>query len=157
MTKQELIANAKKDDKLLAVLKRVVFSEKSTIGELWVNGIFFCHILEDVDRGLHMWMTAQEIAKIKVAGVTAIPRGYYHCRTTWSPRFGKYMIEVLNVPGFSGVRMHAGNDADDTEGCPLLGDYNPSKPDWVSNSRVRCGEFNALIEHIGGEFDLFIV
>lgn len=152
-----MIATLNRGDKVLAVLKRVVYGEKSTIGELYANGVKFCNTLEDVDRGLHQWMTTQEIAKIKVAGVTAIPRGYYHCRTTWSPRFGKYMIEILNVPGFSGVRMHAGNDADDTEGCPLLGDYDQSKPDWVGNSRVRCSEFNALVEHIGGEFDLLIV
>ena len=156
MTKQELIANAKQGDKLLAVIKRLVFTEKSTIAEFYVNGILFCHMLEDKDRGLTQWMTEQEIAKIKVPGATAIPRGLYHCRMTWSPRFGKYMIEILNVPGFSGVRMHAGNDADDTEGCPLLGDYSPSKPDWVGNSRLRCNEFNQLVEKIGGEFDLVI-
>ena len=122
MTKQELIANAKKGDKLLSVIKRMVFSNKSTIAELWVNGIFFCHMLEDKDRGLTQWMSLQEIAAIKVPKATAIPRGMYHCKMTMSPRFGKMMPEILNVPGFVGARMHAGNDADDTEGCPLFGD-----------------------------------
>lgn len=156
MTKQELIANAKKGDKLLAVIKRMVFSNKSTIAELWVNGIFFCHMLEDKDRGLTQWMAEQEIAAIKVPKATAIPRGMYHCKMTMSPRFGKMMPEILNVPGFVGARMHAGNDADDTEGCPLFGDYNPSKQDWVSNSTKRKDEFYELVNKVGGEYDLLV-
>lgn len=156
MTKQELISNAKTGDKLLAIIKRLVFSEKSTISELWVNGIFFCHILEDKDRGLHQWMIEAEIAAIKVPRQTAIPRGFYHCKMTLSPRFGKMMPEVLDVKCFSGVRMHAGNDADNTEGCPLFGDYSPKKPDWVSNSTARKNEFYSLIDAVGGEYDLLV-
>ena len=97
MTKQELIDKAKTGDKLLVIIKRMVFSTKSTIAELWVNGILFCHILEDVDRGLHQWMSLQEIAAIKVPKQTAIPRGLYHCKMTFSNRFQKMMPEILNV------------------------------------------------------------
>ena len=156
MTKQELINNAKNGDKLLVVIKRLVFSEKSTIAELWTNGILFCNTLENKDRGLHQWMSLAEIASIKVMKETAIPRGYYHCKMTMSPRFGKIMPEILNVPGFSGARMHSGNKAEDTDGCPLFGDYNPKKPDWVSNSTVRKDEFYGLVDKVGGEFDLII-
>lgn len=156
MTKQELIRNAKHGDKLLAVIKRLVFTEKSTISELWVNGIMFCHMLEDRDRGLHQWMSLEEIAAIKVARKTAIPRGFYHCKMTMSPHFGKMMPEILNVPGFSGARMHAGNHADNTEGCPLFGDYNPKQPDWVSNSTKRKDEFYDLVNKVGGEYDLLV-
>lgn len=156
MTKQELIASSKKGDKLLVILKRIVFTAKSTIGELWANGVFFHHTLEDFDRGLHQWMTEKEIEAIKAYGKTAIPRGMYHCKMTYSPRFGKMMVEILSVKCFSGVRMHAGNKAEDTEGCPLHGDYDKKKPDWVSNSRVRCEEFNQLVEKVGGEFDLIV-
>ena len=156
MTKQELIANAKKGDKLLAVIKRLVFTEKSTIAELWTNGILFCHILENKDRGLHQWMSLQEISAIKVQKQTAIPRGFYHCKMTMSPRFKKIMPEILNVPGFSGARMHSGNKAEDTDGCPLFGDYNPKQPDWVSNSTVRKDEFYELVNKVGGEYDLLI-
>ena len=94
MTKQELIANAKLGDKLLVIIKRLVFSEKSTISELWANGILFCNMLEDKDRGLHQWMTLKEIAAIKVAGKTAIPRGFYHCKMTMSPRFKNSSIRA---------------------------------------------------------------
>lgn len=156
MIKQELIRNAKQGDKLLAVIKRLVFTEKSTIAEFYVNGILFCHTLEDKDRGLTQWMSLQEIAAIKVPKQTAIPRGLYHCKMTFSNRFQKMMPEILNVPGFSGARQHAGNDADDTEGCPLFGDYNPSKPDWVSNSTKRKEEFYELVNKVGGEYDLLV-
>lgn len=156
MTKEELIASAKNGDKLFAVLKRTIFSKKSTIGELWVNGIFFCHMLEDVDRGLHQWMSLAEIEAIKVYGETAIPRGLYHVKMTMSPRFGKMMPEIQDVKGFKGARMHAGNKAENTEGCPLFGDYNPKQPDWVSNSTKRKDEFYVLVDKVGGEFDLVI-
>lgn len=156
MTKEELIAKAKKGYKLLVIIKRLVFSEKSTISELWVNGILFCHILEDKDRGLHQWMSVEEILSIKVPSKTAIPRGMYHCKMTMSARFGKVMPEILNVPGYAGARMHAGNHADNTEGCPLFGDYNPKQPDWVSNSTKRKDEFYDLVNKVGGEYDLIV-
>ena len=156
MNKQELMTNAKKGDKLLAVIKRTVFSETSTISELYVNGILFCHMLEDKDRGLHQWMTEKEIESIKVRSQTAIPRGMYHCEMTFSPRFCKMMPQILGVKGFSGVRMHAGNKADNTEGCPLFGDYNPKQPDWVSNSAKRKDEFYELVDKVGGGFDLVV-
>lgn len=144
------------EEKLFVVLKRTVFSTKSTIGELYANGEFVCNTLEDVDRSLHQWMPLKDIKACKVDRVTAIPRGFYHCKMTMSPRFQKIMPEIYNVPGFAGVRMHAGNKAENTEGCPLLGDYNPKQPDWISNSTNRKNEFYALVDKYGGEFDLVI-
>ena len=57
-----------------------------------------------------------------------------------------------HLPGAGRLR----GKAEDTEGCPLHGDYDKKKPDWVSNSRVRCEEFNQLVEKVGGEFDLIV-
>jgi len=156
MTKKQLLEQSKTGDKLLVIIKRMVFSTKSTISDLYVNGILFCNILEDFDRGLHQWMSIAEIESAKVYGKTAIPRGMYHCKMTMSNRFKKMMPEILGVPGFAGARMHAGNDADDTDGCTLFGDYNPKHPNWVSNSTARKNEFYALVNAVGGEFDLVI-
>ena len=57
----------------------------------------------------------------KVFGKTAIPRGKYRLITSESPRFGRILPEVLHVPGFTGIRIHGGNTAEDSHGCILVG------------------------------------
>lgn len=100
---------------------RKVFTDESTIGELFINGEFFCYTLEDKDRGLIKTQPLTEIAQKKLFGKTAIPLGKYDLAMTYSNRFQKYMPQVLNVPAFDGVRIHTGNKAVDTEGCLLCG------------------------------------
>lgn len=90
-------------------LKRTKLTNESTIGELLVNDTFECYTLEDVVR------------EIKIPGKTAIPAGRYKVVVDFSNRYQKMMPHILNVPGFEGVRIHAGNWAKDTEGCILLG------------------------------------
>jgi len=112
-------------------LNRIQFTEKSTIGELWVNDDEdrFCFTLEDMVRP----------PGVKIAGKTAIPPGQYEIIINWSQRFKRPMPLLLDVPSFEGVRIHAGNTSEDTEGCILVG-FNRS-PDFVGNSR---GAFDAL-------------
>lgn len=93
-------------------LKRRWLTPRSTIGELFVDGVFECFILEDVYR---------PPPAAKVYGQTAIPNGRYEVRITPSPRFKRDLPLVMGVPGFQGIRIHSGNVPEHTEGCLLPG------------------------------------
>ena len=84
-------------------------ADDCVIGELSVNNEFECYTLEDIER------------PVKLAGITAIPRGHYEVMITFSERFQKPLPLLLNVPNYTGVRIHPGNTAANTEGCILPG------------------------------------
>ena len=102
-------------------LVRIAFNSTYTIGKLYVDGTYFCDVLEDVDRGLDSSMTESEILEKKVKGQTAIPTGHYVINITYSPKYKRMMPLLLNVKGFSGIRIHSGNTSKDTEGCLIVG------------------------------------
>ena len=89
----------------------------ATIGELLEDGARLCFTLEDEIRE----QPGVPVGNWKIKGATAIPAGNYRVTLEDSPRFGPGTLTINNVPGFTGVRMHAGNDTEQTEGCPLLG------------------------------------
>lgn len=125
-----------------------------TISRVFINGERFgdgknwCNVLEDTDRGLRSSMTLEEILSVKVPGQTAIPRGIYQVIITYSPKFKKKLPLLLDVPGFSGIRIHSGNKARDTEGCPLPGINN--EVGRVNNSRywteMLCEKIDKAIQ-----------
>ena len=101
------------------VLKREVFTDESTIGKLTIDGVMECYVLEDKDRGMSNDMPLAEIVATKVYGKTAIPYGRYEVDWTMSARFKKMMPILLNVSGYSGIRIHVGNSEIDSLGCLL--------------------------------------
>ena len=90
---------------------RTDYTDQSTIRQFDIEGKPFCYTLEDVVRP----------RGIKIKGETAIPAGRYRVRNTLSAKFGKVLPQIMDVPMFEGIRIHGGNDKDDTEGCLLLG------------------------------------
>ena len=125
-------------------LERKWKKERYTIGNLYVNGVFFSNVLEDTVRGLRQDMTPEEIQKIKIHGQTAIPSGRYEIRVTLSARFRRQLPILLNVPGYAGVRIHPGNTDANTEGCLLPGKND--RVGQVSNSRTTMAALQKQIE-----------
>lgn len=117
-------------------LNRIFKTNTFTIGELYINEKYVTDTLEDRVRP----------EGEKVYGKTAIPEGTYEVKLTHSPRFKKILPEILNVPNFSGIRIHTGNSSKDTEGCILVGTWDGEKEDWVGNSRIAFDELMSLLE-----------
>lgn len=99
---------------------RFQFTDKSTIGRLYVDGVFECYTLED------------KIRDMKIKGITAIPAGIYKVIIDMSGRFKRLLPLLINVLGFSGIRIHIGNKPEDTEGCILVGQSFTT--DWIGSS-----------------------
>lgn len=117
-------------------LNRIFKTNTFTIGELYINEKYVTDTIEDRVRP----------EGEKVYGKTAIPEGTYEVKLTHSPRFKKILPEILNVPNFSGIRIHTGNSSKDTEGCILVGTWDGEKEDWVGNSRIAFDELMTLLE-----------
>lgn len=90
-------------------------AENATLGRMYLDNVFFCHTCEDDDRFLEGGVTE------KIHGRTAIPRGRYRLITSFSNRFQRVLPLVVDVPSFTGVRIHGGNRAEDSHGCILAG------------------------------------
>ena len=113
-------------------LERSEFTENSTIGNLYIDDVFFCYTLED------------KVRDEKIKRETAIPTGMYEIRLTMSNRFKKVLPLLLRVPNFEGVRIHSGNTKDHTEGCILLGMVKDI--DFVGMSRVAMNKLMAKLD-----------
>ena len=117
-----------------------------TPGQLYINDKFECMTLEDEDRGLTQDMPLSEITAKKVFAKTAIPTGRYEVTMTFSNHFKKYMPLVMKVPGFEGIRIHSGNKPEDTEGCLLTGNEDPSDG-FMGESKAATQKIYSLIEN----------
>jgi len=97
---------------MILALKRRWLTESSTLGELYVDDVWECFVLEDRYR---------PPPEAKVPGATAIPIGRFEVQLTHSPKFGRTLPLLVQVPDFTGVRIHSGNTHYDTSGCLLPG------------------------------------
>ena len=127
------------------LVKRIFTCKNYTIGHLYLDGVYFCDTLEDADRGLTNEMSLSEIKNKKVYGETAIPTGTYDVKITYSSRFKQNLPLLLNVKGYEGIRIHAGNTDKDTLGCLLVG-YNKVKGKLI-NSRDALSKLLTAIKN----------
>ena len=110
-----------------------------TIGRLEdENGIKICDWVEPTWRDY-------KGGELKIPKKSAIPEGTYRVVITKSQRFQKYLPLLVGVPGFEGVRIHAGNTSRDTEGCILVGqNLQVGKVLW---SRIALEKLMELIKN----------
>jgi len=102
------------------------FSEPDWMtGSLYVDRIYFCRTLED------------ELRAVKVSNETAIPAGTYKVVLENSPKFGPDTITLLDVPGFTYVRIHSVRNDDDTSGCIGVGDQVNEALGTISGGLAR--------------------
>lgn len=102
-------------------LKRRFFGDTYTIGTMYIDGVRFCDTLEDKNRDLNHNSKFDNGEK-KVMHQTAIPFGTYKVIVNRSPKFGRDLPRLMNVPNFDGILIHRGNTASDTSGCILVGE-----------------------------------
>ncbi len=89
-------------------------------------------------------MSLAAIKKLKIHGETAIPTGRFEIKYTWSKRFKKSTLELIEVKGFGGIRIHAGNVVADTDGCLIPG-LKSNLKDKVMQSRDAVELIEAIL------------
>lgn len=99
------------------LLQRDELGSIDTPGTVSVDGLYECRSLEDPVREV----PGRPVSYWKEKGATAIPAGRRRLVLEDSPRFGPDTMTIQGVEGFDHIRIHGGNDEEDTEGCPLLG------------------------------------
>tara|TARA_R110002051_G_scaffold40796_1_gene84682 strand:+ start:277 stop:654 length:378 start_codon:yes stop_codon:yes gene_type:complete len=115
-----------------------MFTDKSTIGELFLNGERFCDTLElpwkDNQRSISCIPEGQYKVRIRLPRESAT-RDYIH-------------LLVKDVKDRDYILFHIGNTAKDTRGCILVG--QGSQQDFVSNSTLAMGLLMKEIINLGG-------
>lgn len=97
------------------LLKRVVKADTYTMGELFIDGEYFCDTLEDKVR------IENCDCSFKIFAKTCIPEGEYRIEFVWWEKHQKIYPKLIHVPCFEGILIHAGNSDRDSEGCILVG------------------------------------
>lgn len=128
-----------------------------TLGELyWETGEHECHTLEDLCREQFDAVTGRWVWKseFKVPGQTAIPSGRYKLVIDFSQRYQRLMPHILDVPDFTGIRIHPGNDQADTAGCVLVGRVRTEEK--VLESKLAFASFFPRLQEQCSKGDVFI-
>jgi hypothetical protein len=109
-------------------LQRQTPTPDGMLGSLAVNGSPFCYTLE---RG--------------TVGAAAIPAGTYTVAMYASPKFGRMMPLLQNVPKRTLIEIHPGNTEMDSEGCIEVGYSENAAIEEITSSREASDDLNRVI------------
>lgn len=128
-------------------VKRIALKDKYTIGHMYIDGKFVCDTLEDKVRDLNK-NGKFDNGEVKIPNETAIPYGTYnvtmniqslkysnYTKYPYVKKYNAFMPRLQNVPSFEGILIHAGNTADHTSGCILVGE-NKIKGQVVNSQKI---------------------
>lgn len=103
-----------------------------------VMGVMF-----DTDKKLGTYYTLERKSKL-------IPVGQYDIDITYSPKFKKKLplVHGKTVSERRGIRIHAGNTVNDTEGCILIGNISSLTDRRISESNIAV---NQLVSAMNGK------
>ena len=118
---------------------RETYTNKSTIGKLFVNGEYFCYTLElpyrDNQRRISCIPSGEYKVRLRLARESAT-RDYLH-------------LLVQDVPDRTYILFHRGNRPSHTKGCILVG--QTYEQDFVGNSTLAMDLLMKEIINLGGE------
>ena len=151
-------------------LERKYFKDTYTIGNLYIDGKYFCDTLEDKDRGLDDSMSLEDIKSKKIYGQTAIPKGTYEITLdVVSPKFSTYSFyketcngkvpRLLNVKGFKGILIHVVDGykgAKLVQGCIGIG-LNKIKGGLLEGIEYFKRLYSTLLEAYNNKEKIFII
>lgn len=116
-------------------LQREYLKDNYTIGKLYIDGKYFCDTLEDKNRDLNK-NGKFDNGETKVYGQTCIPYGMYKVVVNMSPKFGRELPRLIDVPSFTGILIHRGNKPENTDGCILVGE-NKVKGQVINSTKYE--------------------
>lgn len=146
----------KEHDIILLRIIREEFSSQSTLGKMYIDGLFFGYTLEDTVRAFG----------IKVKGFTALPAYLYWVKMTYSPKFKRLMPLIFNQKDgsikalgiqFRGIRFHGGNKHSDTDGCILIAKHRLSNQIIQGSLEKELSQLLSEAEKQGKEIRLEII
>lgn len=111
-------------------INRLRYSPRSTCGEMWIDGTFFCYTLERPSRDF-----------VGAIAPFSIPGGVYTVAPRWSNHLQMNVLGVNNVPGRTDIEIHPANYPSQLLGCIAVGDKQSE--DYVGDSRLT---FSALLQ-----------
>ena len=103
-------------------ISRNKLSPTSSLGELWIDGVFFCYTLER--------------PSINATGAQlplCIPTGTYSVTPRWSAHNNMEVLGINDVPGRTDIEIHPANWPTQLLGCVAVGDIQSQ--DYVGDSR----------------------